>query len=63
MTEELKPCPFCGGEAIEAKLSNIYDDAYNVSCGYEFDSSCIGLSINQYYDSREDAIKAWNTRK
>jgi len=60
--DKLRPCPFCGGEAIEATLSNACDTAYGVSCWGEFNSDCIGLSINAWYEDREDAIKAWNTR-
>jgi Lar family restriction alleviation protein len=49
--EELKRCPFCGGEAIEVRAS----ESYWVRC-----SDCdaeIALC-----DSRSDAIAAWNRR-
>jgi len=59
---DLKPCPFCGSEAIENTLNNIYETVYNVSCSGEYDSSCVGLTINYYSDYKEDSIKAWNKR-
>ena len=49
--EELKRCPFCGGEAIEVRAS----ESYWVRC-----SDCdaeIALC-----DSRFEAIAAWNRR-
>lgn len=53
MSEELKPCPFCGGEA------NLYKYAKNgkflVRCEY-----CGVETI--YFGTEEIAIKAWNRR-
>lgn len=54
--EQLKPCPFCGGEAR-------LDEGvfFNVGCGnYE----CSMYSINKVraIRNRDEAIKAWNTR-
>ncbi len=49
--EELRKCPFCGGEAIEVRAS----ESYWVRC-----SDCdaeIALC-----DSRSEAIAAWNRR-
>ena len=52
--EELKKCPFCGGEA---KTSFVFGRA-GVVCA-ECDAN-----IRMYLDaSMEDAIKAWNNRK
>jgi Lar family restriction alleviation protein len=58
MSEEIKPCPFCGGEVrIE-----IYDDCYDdntrrVSCKND---NCIGAHI--WPESESEAIEAWNKR-
>ena len=64
--KQLKPCPFCGGEA---KLSS-WDDDWN-SCrptdtywqvGCDTDG-CLGeSSYDQYLSSEESAIQAWNNR-
>lgn len=65
--DELKLCPFCGGEAGFA-AANEYDECFSVVC-----KQC-GLIIGQYakndegnwenlfYKSPELAAKAWNRR-
>ena len=49
---ELKPCPFCGGEA---SMYIAYDDGYYVCC----DECGCGLPV---YNTEEEAIEAWNRR-
>lgn len=49
-TDIIKRCPFCGGEA------KLMDNGHWVWCQH-----CLVESA--YYDTREEAIKAWNTRK
>ena len=55
----LKPCPFCGGEAVFA-----LGEEYRRECGQENDwiicSSCCAES--GYFDSPEKAAEAWNRR-
>lgn len=66
MPETLKPCPFCGGEAI-IKHDLRYPDwseepvsASEVICtNYECP---IYKADNTYYISDEEAIAAWNRR-
>ena len=54
--EELKACPFCGGEA---ELYNAeYPKATLVSCGTE---GC-PMQYGRNYATETDAIKAWNRR-
>ena len=53
---KLLPCPFCGGEA---KLSKSGSYAV-VSC---LNSSCNGNACCYKYDSPQEAIEHWNTRK
>ena len=60
--EELKPCPFCGGEALLQTLSNIYDNYYKICCTGENDSDCAGLGLDNYYETEQDAVAAWNKR-
>ena len=54
---ELKPCPFCEGEAhlITHKFTGAAD-SYGIEC-----KSCRTQSY-QFYDTPEDAIAAWNRR-
>ena len=54
--EELKPCPFCGGEA---KVFGNYDDSeYHANCT---NNECGCCWVN-YYETKEEAIEAWNRR-
>lgn len=46
---ELKPCPFCGGEAVVTLAG--------VSC-----SRCQGTMVVDLNATEQDAIDAWNTR-
>jgi len=52
---ELKPCPFCGGEAIAEMNENWYweYEVYCTKCGATFQTS---------FDTEEEAVKAWNRR-
>ena len=51
MTEELKPCPFCGGEA---KCIEFYG-LYHVIC-------CNCYIAGKDCSTRESAVSAWNNR-
>ena len=52
----LKPCPFCGGEAhLSADTS--HSTAFFISCETE---DCFGLM--QWAETQAEAIAAWNTR-
>ncbi len=69
MNDELKKCPFC---VSEAKLWEIklFNKMYTVSCtddecpAYQFASidPLYGSQPNQLYETKEKAIKKWNTR-
>ena len=57
LVEGLKPCPFCGGDAL------VHRDSYGrglwtVSCKMHLEC----YAIEKYYQTREEAISAWNTR-
>ena len=67
---ELKPCPFCGGEAriIEAEIG-MFEDGYAVYCG----GTCgVKMGVDgrlgeaykwtPYFSTEAEAIEAWNTR-
>ena len=59
MTEELKPCPFCGGKVdlipnINTAGKNLFN-IYCVRCDYEFAHFCVDSSM-------KSLIEKWNRR-
>lgn len=54
MNSELKPCPFCGGEAAVFTYNN---EEYDVKCCNPY---CLAKS--SCWDTEAEAIAAWNTR-
>jgi Lar family restriction alleviation protein len=58
--EELKPCPFCGGEAETAYAINDYNrwGAYCKGCG----ASVEAADWKGAPDTEKAAIAAWNRR-
>ena len=57
MNTELKPCPFCGGEAEKKKYSFQNKLVYVVMC-----SVCTSRSPMFLEEAKERAIIAWNRR-
>jgi Lar family restriction alleviation protein len=58
MSEELKPCPFCGGDAsliVKTFFGLPEEDVYTVACNDCKSQSC-------YSDDHKETIKIWNTR-
>lgn len=55
---ELKPCPFCGGEAelIEHRFCDI-PNTYGVRC------PICRVQTDQFYAEKESAVFYWNRRK
>jgi len=74
MSSDLKPCPFCGGEASPdgvTRRSSSPDCRWaddNTECLEAFFCNCIqcgtknGSSIAGGFKTREQAIAHWNTR-
>ena len=67
MIEELKPCPFCGGEA--EVWNHHYEEKditlWLVRCKerpYEAERACYASDSFISFDTKEEAIEAWNTR-
>ena len=57
MKNKLKPCPFCGGEALiytNTIIKNL--PTYSVYC-----SECYARTYGMY-DTKEQAIENWNRR-
>lgn len=62
MTENLKPCPFCGGEARLVALETIGNGVtYFVKCAGN-KSKCAGPIHTKYCDTEERAAETWNHR-
>ena len=59
MSDYLRPCPFCGGEAEVCTDEN---GEYYVSCTECF--TLVGYCIDTWaeYEIEDEAIKAWNRR-
>lgn len=56
-TENLLPCPFCGGEA-EMSINDDYTGSVFIAC------KICGISTDTYHPSdKSDAIAAWNRRE
>lgn len=65
---ELKPCPFCNGEAVLYHQSSKYtnydgDYAYCMKCGCRTRLfECFNGTGKTHEDTEVDAINAWNRR-
>ena len=66
MTEELKPCPFCGSDKLlicETTFdANVEGLAYAVSCRVRECHGGIWALGSGCFETAEEAIAAWNTR-
>lgn len=64
MSDDLKPCPFCGGDKnIICRTDYDGRDAYAVSCRYPECHGAIFMLGYGYFTTKEEAIAAWNTRR
>ena len=55
MSEILKPCPFCGGEAFYIKIMGNYEKPHEIYC-----SKCDGAITEGR--SEKQVVTNWNTR-
>ncbi len=63
MGNEIKPCPFCGGDKNTiCKTDYNGRDAYAVSCRYHNCHGSIFTLGYGYFSTKDQAIAAWNTR-
>lgn len=58
-TIELKPCPFCGGKAIERNQNDLSGSIVCSKCGFV---ALTMFSWDRNEIGKEKAISAWNTR-
>lgn len=71
MTEEIKPCPFCGEEAkifqvgIDANPDSVLNGTFIIGCDGPNGSLCPGYAYGSspFYTTRELAIRMWNNRE
>lgn len=57
MDDNLKPCPFCGGEANVEKRG----DSYVVKCFHKDSCYLVGRTLHKYH-IKEAVVKKWNRR-
>ena len=58
--DELRPCPFCGGNArIRVIDDGIHYKKFLPSCT---DRHCLGRNSNKYFCSETLAVNEWNRR-
>ena len=58
----LKPCPFCGGEAERIDIPAEHDDIENAGASYIQCSRCVA-STALHFDRKENLESSWNDRK
>ena len=59
MTNELKPCPFCGRKAKPIKWVDGGNVVFGVQCT---NIICIAFDIKPQYETEKSANEAWNRR-
>jgi Lar family restriction alleviation protein len=65
MSDDLKPCPFCGGDKniiCETEFGFDHVPSFAVSCRYPDCHGAIFTLGYGYFATKEKAIAAWNTR-
>lgn len=63
---ELKSCPFCGGNLIIPNLKTwpeIWPDGENYKPFWEIHCLECGAGFNDIFETEEDAVNRWNTRR
>lgn len=61
--EPLKPCPFCG-ETHSVEVERIEEGCWSIGCvDCDFTLNSGTKFPLGWHTSKEEAIKAWNTRK
>jgi len=58
---DLKPCPFCGGEADFASTDTVIGTVWTVECVNDA-VDCIGSALASTYNRKIEAATAWNIR-
>lgn len=59
---ELKPCPFCGGNKISSYLVDWKDGGKYYKPNWAIGCLECGAGFNDIFESKEHAIDRWNQR-
>jgi Lar family restriction alleviation protein len=64
MTDELKPCPFCGGREIEIRERNSPTGTFSVSVMHWCNEAGRPAlkPLERMGRTRDEAVRAWNKR-
>lgn len=57
--DKLKPCPFCGGEAVLIEDKDTQGALYQIRCN---NHDCWLDVRTSFYSEKTTAVEAWNTR-
>lgn len=64
--QEILPCPFCGASAsieeIPYGLRQDIEVRFSVGCDSTSEAECMGYQSITVFNTRAEAIKAWNRR-
>lgn len=61
---KIKPCPFCGFDAEVVKVTYPTGrQGYEIKCMHEYKCYLFCATETAYWDSAEDAVRAWNQRE
>lgn len=58
----LKPCPFCGREAVKMRGNKDHEWQFVCADYYEDEAECYSQPMTGIYDIVHDAVKEWNKR-
>ena len=61
-TVELKPCPFCGNKNPTLEEMNSWSGEPVWFIGCENYNCYFGMSLGESFNTKQEAIEAWNTR-
>lgn len=62
MSDELKPCPFCGGEATFAAHATVEEMDYGIICRTMAVIGCDACEFCMSEETDEEAMARWNAR-
>lgn len=61
-TSNILPCPFCGHSASLEDIEDLRGVRFSVGCDSTDEESCMGYQSLTTFNTRKQAIEAWNKR-